>query len=69
MRLLYAKYPTCETLSHKLTWSHYCELLKVEDDLAREFYEKQAIIESWALESYVYRKKNRAFSTAGDRER
>ncbi len=40
MRLLYSKYPICETLSHKLTWSHYYELLKVEDDLAREFYEK-----------------------------
>ncbi len=43
MRLLYNKYPICETLSHKLTWSHYYELLKVDDDLAREFYEVQAI--------------------------
>lgn len=23
----------CETASHKLTWSHYFELLKIEDDL------------------------------------
>ena len=22
MRLLYSKYPKCETLSHKLSWSH-----------------------------------------------
>ena len=35
MRLLYNKYPKSETLSHKLSWSHYYELLKVEDDLAR----------------------------------
>lgn len=31
MRLLFLNYPICETLSHKLTWSHYCELLKVDD--------------------------------------
>ncbi|MBK8808548.1 MAG: hypothetical protein IPO21_18705 [Bacteroidales bacterium] len=28
-------------MSHKLTWSHYYELLKVEDNLAREFYENK----------------------------
>jgi len=32
-----------------LTWSHYCELLSVGDDLARTFYEKQAIKENWSI--------------------
>ena len=27
MRLLYLDYPICQTLSGKLSWSHYCELL------------------------------------------
>ncbi|MFA5513211.1 MAG: DUF1016 N-terminal domain-containing protein [Candidatus Kapaibacterium sp.] len=45
MRLLYMRYPICETLSHKLSWSHYYELLKVDDDLARMFYENQTIAE------------------------
>ena len=27
MRKLYLTFPKCETLSHKLTWSHYFELL------------------------------------------
>ena len=49
MRLLYNKYPICETLSHKLSWSHYYELLKIDDDLAREFYEKQAIVDNWTI--------------------
>lgn len=57
MRLLYNKYPICETLSHKLSWSHYCELLKVEDKLAREFYEKQAINENWTIRE-LRRQKN-----------
>ena len=29
MRLLYIKYPICQTLSSKLSWSHYCELLGI----------------------------------------
>jgi len=30
MRLLYIRYPICETVSHKLSWSYYFELLKWE---------------------------------------
>lgn len=49
MRQLYVKYPICETLSHKLSWSHYVELLKINDPLERSFYEKQATIERWSV--------------------
>lgn len=61
MRLLYHKYPTCETLSPKLSWSHYYEFLKVEDDLAREFYEKQAIIDNWGIRELRRQKKTGLF--------
>jgi len=61
MRLLYNKFPICETLSRKLTWSHYCELLKVDDDLAREFYEKQAISENWTIRELRRQKKTGLF--------
>ncbi len=49
MRLLYLRYPKCETLSHILSWSHYYELLKIDDDLERNFYESQAINENWSI--------------------
>jgi hypothetical protein len=49
MRLLYYYYPICQTLSGKLTWSHYIELVSIDDKLAREFYEKQAITENWTI--------------------
>jgi len=45
MRLLYIKYPKCQTLSGTLSWSHYTELLSISDDLSRSFYEKQCIKE------------------------
>ena len=61
MRMLYHKYPICETLSHKLTWSHYFELLKVDNDLAREFYEKQAIKENWTIRELKRQKKTGLF--------
>ena len=32
-----------------LSWSCYCELLKVEEPLARSFYEKEAIQNNWSV--------------------
>ncbi len=49
MRLLFQYYPICQTLSGKLSWSHYIELVSVDDDLARQFYEKQAIADNWTI--------------------
>jgi len=59
MRLFYLKYQKSETLSHQLSWSHYFELLKIEDDLERSFYEKQCINEKWSNRE-LKRQKNSA---------
>ncbi len=45
MRLLYQRYPISQKPSHQLSWSHYVELLKLDDELERGFYEKQGIAE------------------------
>ena len=37
MALFYQRYPICETVSHKLNWSHICELTKIDDALERSF--------------------------------
>ena len=49
MRLLYLKYQKCQTLSGKLSWSHYVEILGIEDNLERKFYEKQCILDRWSV--------------------
>jgi len=49
MRQFYLKFPKFQTLSGKLSWSHYAELLSVEDDLACQFYKKQSINENWSV--------------------
>ncbi len=48
MRRFYLAYPKWHTVSAKLSWSHYVELLGVSDDSACKFYEKQAIHENWS---------------------
>lgn len=49
MRKFYLRYPNCQTVSDKLSWSHICELIKIDDDLERSFYEKQCVNENWGI--------------------
>ena len=49
MRLLYLKHPICQTLSGKLTFSHYCEMLDLDDDEKRSFYEREAANAGWSV--------------------
>ena len=49
MRKLYLTYPILQTVSTKLSWSHYVELLKIDDPLERSFYEKEAESEHWGV--------------------
>jgi hypothetical protein len=49
MRRFYKAFPISETLSRKLTWSHYVELLRLKSPTARSFYEQQTIIEKWSV--------------------
>ncbi len=49
MRQFYLTYPICRTVSGKLSWSHYCELLSVSDPNKRSFYEKEAANSGWSV--------------------
>ncbi len=49
MRRLYFGYPNQQTLSVKLSWSHYCELLNITDISARSFYEQEALNSNWSV--------------------
>lgn len=61
MRQLYAAYPIYATVSHKLSWSMYVELLKISDPLERSFYEKQSILENWNVRELIRQKKSSLF--------
>ena len=49
MRLFYMTYEKIQTVSGKLSWSHYCELLSITDADKRSFYEKEAINAGWSV--------------------
>ncbi len=49
MRKLYIIYPKFQTLSGKLSWSHYCELLSIKNVDERNFYEKECINSNWSV--------------------
>ena len=49
MRAFYQTYQKCQTLSGKLTWSHYCELLSIQDSDKRNFYEKECENANWSV--------------------
>ena len=49
MRAFYLAYEKCQTVSGKLSWSHYCELLSITDKNKRSFYEKESINSGWSV--------------------
>ncbi len=61
MRLFYLYYPIRQTLSGKLSWSHYIELLSISDELERQFYHKQAELENWSVRELKRQKKTGLF--------
>ena len=49
MRLFYLSNQIFQTVSVKLTWSHYCELLSISDKDRRSFYEKECANAGWSV--------------------
>jgi predicted nuclease of restriction endonuclease-like (RecB) superfamily len=49
MRKFYNSYPDVQTLSGQLSWSHICELLTIEDEHKRSFYQKESVNSSWSI--------------------
>ena len=61
MKQFYLVYPICAMASHKLSWSHWVELLKIDDDLERSFYEQQTQIENWSVAELKRQKDSALF--------
>jgi len=61
MRKFYLSFPKSETLSHKLSWSHYFEILKADDTLEMNFYVKQCEKENWSVRELKRQMKSMLF--------
>ena len=61
MRKFYSLYPILQTVSAKLSWSHYVELLKIEDSMERSFYLKECEQENWGVRELRRQMKSMLF--------
>ncbi len=68
MRAFYLRFSKFQTLSgkfkmpsFKLNWSHYVELLKIDDDLELSFYLKQCEKENWSVRELKRQMKSMLF--------
>ncbi len=49
MRAFYLTFRNRQTLSARLSWSHYTLLMRLDDEQARDFYIKEAQAENWSV--------------------
>lgn len=57
MRKFYICFPIATTVSTQLSWSHYLELIKIEEEPKRNFYVQEAINSRWSVRE-LQRQKN-----------
>jgi predicted nuclease of restriction endonuclease-like (RecB) superfamily len=61
IRLFYTKCPKIQTVSGKLSWSHYCEIIKADSDLELSFYTKQCENDNWSVRELKRQMKSMLF--------
>lgn len=61
MRMFFLEFPILGTLSPKLSWHHFVEVLKISDPLERSFFLKQTEIEGWGVRELKRQKKSLLF--------
>ena len=61
MRRFYMLFPKFQTLSGKLGWSHYVELLKLDDPMERAFYEHECAAGNWGVRELKRQMKSMLF--------
>lgn len=48
MRKFYLTFPICDALRHKLSWTHFRLLMRINDPIAREWYANESVAQSWS---------------------
>lgn len=48
MRGFYLAFPIRDAVRRELSWTHYCNLLRVENEAARQWYMNEAATQNWS---------------------
>ncbi|MFH1563188.1 MAG: PDDEXK nuclease domain-containing protein [Nitrospirota bacterium] len=62
--LFYKIYPILQTVSAKLSWSHYVELITTQNAEEREFYESQIVQNNWSVRELRKQISNNLYARA-----
>ncbi len=49
MKQFFLGFQNCQTLSGKLSWSHYSLIMRIDNEQARDFYVKEVESENWSV--------------------
>ncbi len=72
MRKFYVCFPIATTLSSQLSWSHYLELIKIDEEPKRNFYMKETIDSKWSVRELQRQKDSLLYerlTLAADKEK
>ncbi len=61
MRQLYLTFQNCGTVSHNLSWSHYCSVLSIKDESKRNYYINMCIKQNLSVRQLREKIKNHEY--------
>lgn len=64
----YRAYPIMQTLSAQLSWSHYVELIEIENQPERGFYQRKILSFSWSIRELRFQIKNHLYQKTDQKD-
>ena len=64
----YKCYSIVRSLTGQLSWTHYVELIELEDDKERKFYEVKIITNSWSVRELTKQIKSKLYQNTNQKE-
>jgi len=56
MRLFYTRFPIFQAVPGKLGWTHLIEIIRIDDELERNFYIAETVNENWSSRELIKQK-------------
>ncbi|MFZ2310638.1 MAG: PDDEXK nuclease domain-containing protein, partial [Patescibacteria group bacterium] len=64
----YKCYPIVRSLTGQLSWTHYVELIQIENEQERKFYETKTTNNSWSVKELTKQIKNQLYQKTDNQE-
>ena len=61
MRLFYVHFPIFQALPGKLSWTHLVEIIRIDNELERNFYLAETVNENWSSRQLIMQKERGLF--------